>query len=285
MKQTGQPPQQQTEPGTEQVMSPKPESENPHAKPSGKFKRKVVLITGGDSGIGKATAIAFAKEGAKVAIVYLSEDESEDAEKTAARIREVGSQCALIQGDVGNKQFCEEAVAETIGSFGKLDILINNAGEQHPQEKIEDISEDQLRQTFQTNIFAMFFMTQAAMPYLKKGSSIINTASVTAFKGNDQLIDYSSTKGAIVSFTRALAANLAKKGIRVNEVAPGPIWTPLIPSTFDKDKVSQFGTDTPMGRVGQPYEVAAGFLFLASDDASYITGQTIHINGGYPVNG
>ena len=264
-------------------MIPKPQSENPNYKASGKFQDKVVLITGGDSGIGKACAIAFAKEGANIGIIYLSEDQ--DAQKTKMRIEEVGSNCLLMKGDIGTRKFCFESITKTINQFGKIDILINNAGEQHPQEKIEDISEEQLRKTFQTNIFSMFFMTQAAMPYLKAGSSIINTASVTAYKGSEQLIDYSSTKGAIVSFTRALAANIAKKQIRVNAIAPGPIWTPLIPSTFDAEKVSTFGTDTPLGRAGQPYEVASGFLFLASDDASYITGQTIHINGGEVVNG
>ncbi|MGI0060356.1 MAG: SDR family oxidoreductase, partial [Nitrosotalea sp.] len=231
---------------------------------------------------GKATAIDFAKESADVAIIYLSEDE--DAEKTKSRIEELGRKCLLIKGDVGNKSFCNEAVEKVIQTFGKLDILINNAAEQHPQESLEDISEEQLRQTFQTNIFSMFFMTQAALPHLQEGSSIINTASVTAYKGNALLLDYSSTKGAIISFTRALAANLAKKKIRVNAVAPGPIWTPLIPSTFTPEHVEKFGTNVPLGRAGQPYEVAICYIFLASDDASYITGQTIHVNGGTPVN-
>lgn len=282
-KPIGQPPQQQNPPGIEEDMIPLPQSENLNYKPSEKFKGKVVVITGGDSGIGKATAIVFAKEGAKIAIMYLSEDK--DAEKTKSRIEEIGSSCLLIKGDIGNKQFCTESVEKIVKQFGTIDILINNAAEQHPQSSIEDISEEQLRKTFQTNIFSMFFMTQAVLPHLKKGSSIINTTSVTAYKGNEQLIDYSSTKGAIVSFTRALAQNLAKKGIRVNAVAPGPIWTPLIPSTFPAEKVEKFGTDTPLGRAGQPYEVASGFIFLASEDASYITGQTIHINGGHPVNG
>jgi len=282
MLQKGQPPQQQQPPGTEAKMQPRPESENPHYRSANRFVDKVVLVSGGDSGIGKATAIAFAKEGADVAIIYLSEDN--DAKKTAQRIGQLQRKCLLLKGDVGSKQFCEEAVAKLIEQFGKLDILINNAGEQHPQASIEEISEEQLRRTFQTNIFSMFFLTQAALPHLQKGSAIVTTASVTAYQGRAQLLDYSSTTGAIISFTRSLAQNLAAKGIRVNAVAPGPIWTPLIPSTFPPEKVETFGTDTPLGRPGQPYEVAAGFIFLASDDASYITGQTLHINGGEPVS-
>lgn len=278
----GQPKQQQNPPGTENKMSPEPQSENPNYTPSGKLKNKIALITGGDSGIGKATAILFAKEGAKIAIIYRSSDE--DAEKTKKRVEEVGSDCILIKGDIGDKNFCYEAIGIIIDKFKKIDILINNAGEQHPQESIEDIDEAQLISTFKTNIFSIFYLTQAAMPYLTEGSSILNNASVTAYKGNKTLLDYSSTKGAIVSFTRSLALNIAEKGIRVNAVAPGPIWTPLIPSTFPPDKVASFGTDTPMGRVGQPYEVAVCFLFLASDDASYITGQTIHVNGGKVVS-
>jgi NAD(P)-dependent dehydrogenase (short-subunit alcohol dehydrogenase family) len=279
----GQTPQQQKPPGKEAQMHPQPESENPAYISAGKFKNKVVIITGGDSGIGKATAILFAKEGASVAVNYLTADE--DAQKTKKRVEELGKKCLLLKGDVGNKQFCEEAVQKTIKEFGKIDILINNAGEQHPKESIEDISEEQLQSTFQTNIFSMFFMTQATLPHLGKGSTIINTASVTAYKGKKQLLDYSSTKGAIVSFSRSLAQNLAEQQIRVNTVAPGPIWTPLIPSTFQPEEVEKFGTDTPLGRAGQPYEVAACFIFLASDDASYITGQTLHVNGGTIVNG
>ncbi len=283
MPKKGQPPQTQSIPGTEKKMTPRPESENPDYKASGKFRNKVALITGGDSGIGKATAIVYAKEGADIAIIYLSEDS--DASETKKRIEEIGQQCILIKGDIGSKAFCEKAVKKTIDAFGKLHVLINNAGEQHVQKNLDDISEEQLTKTFRTNIFSMFFMTQAALPYLKKGSSIINTASVTAYQGREQLIDYASTKGAIVTFTRSLARNLAPKGIRVNGVAPGPIWTPLIPSTFSKEKVAKFGDNTLMKRAGQPYEVAAGFVFLGSDDASYITGQMIHINGGMSVSG
>ncbi len=277
------PAQMQNPPGKEEEMIPQPESENPEYKAAGKLKDKVAIITGGDSGIGKATAIAFAKEGAKIAIIYNATDE--DAEKTKQRIGELGQECVLIKGDVGDKAFCQTAVEKVKSKFGKIDILINNAGEQHPQKNIEDISEEQLRRTFQTNIFAMFFMVQAVLPHLQAGSAIVNTASITAYEGRKQLLDYSSTKGAIVSFTRSLSQNLIEKGIRVNAVAPGPIWTPLIPSTFPADKVPTFGTQTPMKRVGQPYEVAAGFVFLASDDASYISGQTLHINGGSVVNG
>jgi len=218
-----------------------------------------------------------------VAIIYLSSDE--DAIKTKERIEELGQTCLLVKGDIGDKSFCDNAIKQIVAKFNKIDILINNAAEQHPQENIEDITEEQLRRTFQTNIFSMFFMTQAALPYLKEGSAIVNTASITAYQGRSHLIDYSSTKGAIVSFTRSLAQNLIDKGIRVNAVAPGSIWTPLIPSTFSEEKVEKFGTGTPMKRAGQPYEVAAGFLFLASDDASYISGQTLHINGGSVVNG
>jgi len=283
MQAQGQPKQQQTPPGTEEKMTPKPQSENPNYKAAGKFEGKVALVTGGDSGIGKSTAIDLAKEGADVAIIYLSSDE--DAIKTKERIEELGQTCLLVKGDIGDKSFCDNAIKQIVAKFNKIDILINNAAEQHPQENIEDITEEQLRRTFQTNIFSMFFMTQAALPYLKEGSAIVNTASITAYQGRSHLIDYSSTKGAIVSFTRSLAQNLIDKGIRVNAVAPGPIWTPLIPSTFSEEKVEKFGTGTPMKRAGQPYEVAAGFLFLASDDASYISGQTLHINGGSVVNG
>lgn len=281
--QKGQPPQEQNPPGKEEQMTPVPKSENPNYKASGKFKEKVVIITGGDSGIGKATAIAFAKEGADIAIIYNRADE--DAATTQKRIEEIGKKCLLLKGDVGDKKFCQASVDKTITSFKKLDVLINNAAIQKPQDDITDITEEQLRITFQTNIFSMFFMTQEAIDHIPQGGSIINTTSVTAYQGRKQLVDYSSTKGAIVSFTRSLSQNVVSRGIRVNAVAPGPIWTPLIPSTFPPEKVKDFGTDTLLGRVGQPYEVASCFIFLASDDASYITGQTIHVNGGHIVNG
>ncbi|HET7898969.1 MAG TPA: SDR family oxidoreductase, partial [Flavisolibacter sp.] len=241
------------------------------------------LITGGDSGIGAATAILFAQEGADVAIVYLSEDQ--DAENVKNKIIEQGRKCVLLPGDIREETFCQQAVNETVKQLGGLDILINNAGTQTEQESIEDISTEQLRSTFETNIFPMFWFTQAALKHLKKGSAIVNTTSVTAYRGSKTLIDYSSTKGAIATFTRSLSAQLVKKGIRVNAVAPGPIWTPLIVGSFDADKVKKFGSDVPMGRAGEPAEVAPCYLFLASEDSSYMTGQVLHPNGGEIVNG
>ncbi|HEX2113214.1 MAG TPA: SDR family oxidoreductase [Alphaproteobacteria bacterium] len=278
-KPKGQPPQHQDRrPGLQTEMTPAPEGEAREYKPAGKLKGKAAIVTGGDSGIGRATAIAFAKEGADVAIMYL--DEHEDAAETKRLVEQEGVRCIAIAGDVGDENFCREAIKKTVEAFGHLDILVNNAAEQHPQESIEDITSEQLERTFRTNIFSMFYMTKAAMPHLQPGASIVNTASVTAYRGNKQLLDYSSTKGAIVSFTRALSQSLAEKNIRVNAVAPGPTWTPLIPSTFDKDHVAQFGKNTPLGRAGQPDEVAPCFVFLASDDSSYITGETLHPNGG-----
>jgi NAD(P)-dependent dehydrogenase (short-subunit alcohol dehydrogenase family) len=283
-KTKAQPRQQQSRrPGLESAMRPRPRVEDPKHKGTGKLRDKVALITGGDSGIGRAVAVLFAKEGAHVAIVYLNEHS--DAEETKRMVEQLGRKCLLIPGDIGYESFCRQAVERTVSELGRLDIVVNNAAEQHPQESLEDIDREQLERTFRTNVFGMFFLTRAALKHLKKGSNIINTTSVTAYEGNPQLIDYSSTKGAIVAFTRALAKSIAKKGIRVNGVAPGPIWTPLIPSTFPPDKVEQFGTDTPLGRVGQPDEVAACFLFLASDDSSYMTGQVLHPNGGRVVNG
>jgi len=279
-----QPPQHQDrQPGLESEMTPRPRAEDPLHRGSGKLRDRVALITGGDSGIGRAVAIAFAREGADVAIVYLNEHG--DAEETKRLVEREGRRCLTLDGDVGNQTFCRQAIEQTVGAFGRLNVLVNNAAEQHPQESIEKISEEQLERTFRTNIFAMFFMTQAALPHLKPGSAIVNTASVTAYKGSPQLLDYSATKGAIVAFTRSLSQSLVEKGIRVNGVAPGPIWTPLIPSTFPPEKVAQFGADTPMKRPGQPEEVAPCYVFLASDDASYLAGQILHPNGGEIVNG
>jgi len=279
-----QPPQHQDQqPGIESEMTPRPKAEDASYRGSGKLQNKVALITGGDSGIGRAVAIAFAKEGADVAIVYLNEHS--DAEETKRQVQEEGRRCLTIAGDIGDEQFCQQVVLQTVDELGRLDILVNNAAEQHPQDSIEDISAEQLERTFRTNIFSMFFLTKAALKHLKEGSAIINTCSVTAFKGSPQLLDYSSTKGAIVAFTRSLSQSLAEKGIRVNSVAPGPIWTPLIPSTFPPDKVASFGADVPLKRAGQPEEVAPSYVFLASDDSSYITGQTLHPNGGTVVGG
>lgn len=279
-----QPPQSQDQqPGKESEMTPKPKADDPQYRGSGKLEGKVALITGGDSGIGRAVAIAFAKEGADVAIAYLNEHD--DAKETKQLVEAQGRRAVAIAGDIGDESFCQQLVQQAVDEFGKLDILINNAGEQHPQETIEDISAEQLERTFRTNIFSMFFLTKAAMKHLKEGSAIINTTSVTAYKGSPQLLDYSSTKGAIVAFTRSLSQNLVEKGIRVNAVAPGPIWTPLIPATFPEEKVASFGKEAPMGRAGQPEELAPSYVFLASDDASYMSGQVLHPNGGTVVNG
>ncbi|HEY1242302.1 MAG TPA: SDR family oxidoreductase [Bryobacteraceae bacterium] len=277
------PSQQQSPPGRESAMTPRPRAEDDGQRGSDKLVGKVALITGGDSGIGRAVAIAFAKEGADVAIVYLNEHD--DANETRRLVEEKGRRAVLISGDVGDEEFCRKAVDETVRKFGRLDVLVNNAAEQHPQESIDKISREQLERTFQTNIFSMFFMVKAALPHLKEGSAILNTASVTAYRGSPKLLDYSSTKGAIVAFTRSLALSLAEKKIRVNAVAPGPIWTPLIPSTFPPEKVKSFGADVPLGRPGEPEEVAPAFVFLASDDSSYMLGQTLHPNGGEVING
>jgi NAD(P)-dependent dehydrogenase (short-subunit alcohol dehydrogenase family) len=278
------PPQHQDQqPGMEYKLRPRPKADDATYRGSGKLENKVALITGGDSGIGRAVAIYFAKEGADVAIVYLNEHK--DAEETKTLVEEQGSTCLLIPGDIGDEGFCREAVQQTMGELNRLDILVNNAAVQYPQEEITGITAEQLQKTFATNIFAMFYLVKAALPHLKEGSAIINTTSVTAYRGSPQLMDYASTKGAIVSFTRSLAHALVEKGIRVNAVAPGPIWTPLIAATFPPDKVSKFGSDVPMGRAGEPEEVAPSYVFLASDDSSYITGQVLHPNGGEIVNG
>ncbi|XSG76584.1 SDR family oxidoreductase [Herpetosiphon llansteffanensis] len=278
------PPQtQDQQPGIEAEMEPKPKAQDRRYQGSDKLKDKVALITGGDSGIGRAVAIVYAKEGADVVINYLNEHD--DAQETKRLVEAEGRRCLLSAGDIGDEAYCQSLVEQTVAKFGQLDILINNAAEQHPQESITDISAEQLERTFRTNIFAMFYLTKAALPQLKKGSSIINTTSVTAYRGSPQLLDYSATKGAIVAFTRSLSQSLIEKGIRVNGVAPGPIWTPLIPATFDAEKVATFGSDVPMKRAGQPEEVANCYVFLASDDASYMAGQILHPNGGEVING
>ncbi|NMM64077.1 SDR family oxidoreductase [Clostridium sp. P21] len=276
------PPQKQDkQPGLESLMNPKPIYDNVNYKGASKLNNKTALITGGDSGIGKAVAVAYAKEGADIAIVYF--DEHEDAKETQKIIQEKGKKCVLISGDIGDENFCAKAVETVIKEFGKLDILVNNAAEQHPQNSIEDITREQLEKTFKTNVFGMFYMTKAAMPHLKDGSVIINTSSITAYKGDKILIDYSSTKGAVTSFTRSMAISLASRNIRVNSVAPGPIWTPLIPSSFNAEEVGKFGSNTEMGRPGQPVEVAQAYVYLASEDSSFTSGETIHINGAKMV--
>ncbi|MEW6494217.1 MAG: SDR family oxidoreductase [Cyanobacteriota bacterium] len=282
-KQELQPPQHQNQqPGIEAEMTPKPKSEGSNYRAAGKLIGKTALITGGDSGIGRSVAILYAQEGADVAIVYLNEDQ--DAQETKRLVEAEGKRCLTIKGDIGDEQFCQQSVQQTVNELGHLDILVNNAAEQHPQESIENISAEQLERTFRTNIFGMFFMAKAALPHLKEGSAIINTTSVTAYKGNPKLLDYSSTKGAIVAFTRSLSQSLVKKGIRVNGVAPGPIWTPLIPATFPEEQVQSFGAQVPMQRAGQPEEVAPCYVFLASADSSYMSGQILHPNGGEVVN-
>ena len=274
---------QNKQPGLEKIMDPEPVVIRENYRGSGKLDGKVALITGGDSGIGRSVAVHFAREGADIAIVYLTENE--DAQETQRLVEAEGKSCQLIAGDVRQQNFCQDAVGEVIRKYGKLNILVNNAAEQHPKENIEEISSAQLTDTFSTNIFGYFYFTQAALLHLSEGDSIINTTSVTAYHGSPGLLDYSSTKGAIVAFTRSLSQNLAEKGIRVNGVAPGPIWTPLIPSTFDAEHVAEFGKDTPFKRPGQPCEVAPCYVFLASEDASYIGGQVLHPNGGQIVNG
>jgi len=282
-KQTMPPQHQDVQPGHEDMMNPQPKFDDTSYTGSGKLKNKVAIITGGDSGIGRAVAVFFAKEGANVVISYLNEQK--DAEETQKHVEAQGQKCLLVAGDIGDESVCQQIVSKTIDTFGQLDIVVNNAAEQHPQKSIEDITSEQLERTFKTNIFSFFYLTKAALPHLKKGSAIVNTSSVTAYAGNEQLLDYSATKGAITTFTRSLALSLAGKGIRVNGVAPGPIWTPLIPSTFPADQVATFGSNVPMKRPGQPEELAPAYVFLASDDSSYMSGQMIHVNGGKIVNG
>jgi NAD(P)-dependent dehydrogenase (short-subunit alcohol dehydrogenase family) len=282
MKKSINPPQHQQRPGSEKRMHPQPVSDE-YKSLTPKLANKVLLITGGDSGIGKAVSILFAREGADIAIVYLNEDK--DAADTKAVIESYGRKCLLIKGDISKEKFCLSAVQKTVRQYKRLDILINNAALHYDNKKFEDIDFAKMKRTFEVNIFAMFYMVKHALRHMKKGSSIINTSSVTAYRGSPHLVDYAATKGAIVSFTRSLAGNLMKKGIRVNGVAPGPIWTPLITSSFNKTQVAQFGSQAPMERPGEPVEVAPAYLFLASDDASYISGQFIHPNGGEIVNG
>ena len=283
-KKTLRPPQtQRRRPGLERPMKPRPRAEDSDERGSGKLHGKAAIITGGDSGIGRAVAIAFAREGADVAIVYL--DEHEDARETRDLVTRHGRRCLLLAGDVGDESFCRDAVDRSVRELGGLDVLVNNAAEQHPRESIEEITEEQLTRTFRTNIFSYFFMTKAALPHLPDGGAIVNTTSVTAYRGSGHLLDYASTKGAIVAFTRSLSQSLSARGIRVNAVAPGPIWTPLIPSTFPPEKVAEFGSDVPMGRAGEPKDVAPSFVFLASKDSAYMSGQVLHPNGGEIVNG
>lgn len=272
---------QNRQPGSENEMNPQPVSENPEYRGSGKLTGKVAIISGGDSGIGRAAALAFAKEGARLAIIYLNEDQ--DAAWTKQRIEALGSECLLIRMDLRDSSASKQAVEQTLRQFGSINILVNNCAVQFVQQSLSDISDDQLMNTFRTNIFSFFYLTRAALPHLEAGSSIINTTSVTAYRGSKTLIDYSATKGAIVSFTRALSQNLVMQGIRVNAVAPGPIWTPLITASFAAENVETFGTDMPMKRPGQPFELAPAYVYLASEDSRYMTGQVLHVGGGEMV--
>lgn len=278
------PPQHQDQqPGIESLMNPRPLYDNPNYRGSEKLKDKVAIITGGDSGQGRAIAVAFAKEGADIVIVYFNEHS--DAEETKQAVEGKGRRCTLIAGDIGNENFCQQVIEKTIKEYGKLDTLVNNAAEQYVQTSLESITTEQMEKIFRTNFYSIFFLTKAALPHMKPGSTIINAASLTAYEGNPQLIDYSATKGAIVAFTRSLSKSLHSKGIRVNGVCPGNIWSPLIPASFPADQVANWGAKTPMKRAGQPQEIAPAYVFLASEDSSYMSGQFLHINGGIVTNG
>jgi len=284
MSDTTLPPQQQDEqPGRQAEMRPEPEASMAKYRASARLAGKVALISGGDSGIGRAVAVGFAKEGARVGILYLNEHD--DAAETLRLVAAEGGRGLVIAGDVGNSDFCREAARQMVAAFGRVDILVNNAAEQHLVETLEDLGDEQLERTFRTNVFSQFYLTRAVLPHMPDGGAIVNTTSVTAYQGNPVLLDYSATKGAIVAFTRALSKQLMQRGIRVNGVAPGPIWTPLIPASYPAEKTAQHGSNAPMGRPGQPDEVAPCYIFLASDDASYMSGQILHPNGGAVVNG
>ncbi len=275
--------EQDHQPGLQQEMQPEPRANVEHYRGSQKLAGKVALVSGGDSGIGRAVAIGFAKEGADVAITYL--DEHADARETLRLIESTGQRALAIAGDIGNPDFAREAVRQVVAAFSQIDVLVNNAAEQHVSESLDDLPDEQLERTFRTNIFSQFYLTHAALPHMPNGAAIINTTSVTAYQGNPVLLDYSTTKGAIVAFTRSLSKQLLPRGIRVNGVAPGPIWTPLIPASYSAEKTAKHGSNAPMERPGQPDEVAPCYIFLASDDASYMTGQVLHPNGGTVVNG